>query len=98
MKVILDRSDFGKNVQVYLHEKTLPDDKDKETYYLTQQVVNRFRHKMKIKQSSNNKTFVDLEDLLTAMLPVIIKSSTVRKLDKNAELSICVFFRVVLFF
>ena len=56
------------------------------------QVISRFRRKMKVKKSSNNKTFVDLEDLLTAMLPVIIKTLLARKLDKNAELSTCLCF------
>ena len=76
---------MNEQVQVYLHEQKLPKDSDKNTYYLTLQVVNKFESEWKIKKNSN-KPFVDLEDLLPAMIPSLIKVKLIRKLNKNETL------------
>ena len=91
MKLVCDRAGFDKQVQVHLHEQKLPGDSDNNTYYLTLQVVNKFKSEWKIKRNSSNKTFVDLEELLPAMVPTLVKVKVVRKLDKNAMLSARIF-------
>ena len=91
MKLVCDRAGFDRQVQVHLHEQKLPGDSDHNTYYLTLQVVNKFKSEWKIKRNSSNKTFVDLEELLPAMVPTLVKVKVVRKLDKNAMLSARIF-------
>ena len=95
MKLVLDQSDFEKKIQIHLHEKTLPKDASTdEIYYITPQVVSRFKTDMKIKTTNGNKTAVDVEDLLAAMIPALVRVKVIRMLDENAELSFVSFFLV----
>ena len=87
IKLFCDQSDFDRPVEVYLHELNAPKDDEKETYYLTLQVINKFKREWKIRKNSGNKTYVDLEDLLVSMIPVLVKEKIVIMSDENVELS-----------
>ena len=83
--------DFNKKVEIHVHETNLPSDKDNDTYYISPQVLSRFKDEMKIKKNSTNKTIVDLKDLLVSMVGVLVKVQIVQKIDENATLSYSLF-------
>ena len=106
IKIVAESHGFYKQIQIHLHETVLPNDASDEIYYLTQQVLSRFRSEWKVLKRSGSKSFVDIDDLLIQMIPSLVKVQLMQKLDQNATLShlffsfLCfvLFFFVLLFF
>ena len=88
IKIIAESEGIGRAIQIHLHEKTLPLDASEDVYYLTPQVLSRFRSEWTIKPGKKKKSFVDIEDLLVQMIPCLVRCILIQRVDKNATLSI----------
>ena len=75
-----------------MHKTKLPEDALDDIYYLTPQVLSRFRSEWTIKAAKGKKSFVDIEDLLVRMIPGLVRIILIQRLDKNATLSIVFLF------
>ena len=96
IKLILDQANFEKKVIINLHSLQLPRAGDKSNeFYITPQVISRFKTLMKVKKNNNNKTTVDIEDLLSAMVSSLVKTKVCLLADENAEFSSVFYFCVL---